>query len=401
MRRGCITLLLLALAVIFATGVASAGERSGTEVLEFYEYIDIGIDVDKTPMRLTVDVTVTEGVPVNVFFMDDEGFDEYVATAGHDFTYDKANSKNNTDGFHRQFTVRDEGVHHLVIENKLYSSMDTSTVEYEVSWEEGTSWFGPWCWPIIIIILLLLALGGGYTFWRRRSGTGVGAPRMSPGALEGATHLGPQPEPPDSEAVSPPGEGIAELSPQPEPPDSEDVSPPGEGMAELSPQPEPPDTKVTYPSEGVIQLSPQPEPPDTAVTYPTEGVTQLSPQPEPPDARGSSATVGEGSMDQEAPAAHTTTYYGPGGTAQAPSVRPEPPLPEPMDAHAPEPSLSTEPPATTSEPMHLDAPERTPGDMKQMDYTPPEDEGFELEDRERKPPDTGGEDEDGPTGEPL
>lgn len=292
MRRW-VPYVLLMLVLLLLPGAAMAGDEEGTRTLEWLEHVDVEIDnSDGKVLTIEYDVSVTAGVPVNVFFMGEEQYDDYVDPLVFNTTYYSAHSKLNTRDAQKRFTWSEEGVFHLVIENTGYSSMDTTTVEYTVTWSSGGLWGYPWwCW-VILIVVIIIALGLGWIFRRRGGGASVLGPgdqatELRP-AGEGVAELGPQPEPPDVEGrVRAPGEGVAELSPQPEPPDAE-VRAPGEGHAELSPQPEPPDMdgRVRTHGGGHAELSPQPEPPDLEghVRTPGEGHAELGPQPEPPDA---------------------------------------------------------------------------------------------------------------------
>ena len=343
--RSIIIAIFAVLAVAAASVPAMAGEESGIETVygmdPFYiEFENTGSD----EMKVTWDIELTDGVPINVVLLDEENRERYPGLAyeaykGHEYSY--------VNGSKRTVKV-EEGKYYLAIES-AHSSMDSSTVDYDVRWDEdagGGIFWAPWCWPVLIILVLVFGVGILFLLWRMFGGGGHAAlgPRTdvapAPGtgevaelspqpeppdipegggeAGEGSAHeppapgvttlygpdttatqLSPQPEPPSApsstEMVRPTGEGATQLSPQPEPPDmpasSEMVRPTGEGATELSPQPEPPDmpasSEMVRPTgEGATGLSPQPEPPDMpadAYKPPVEGSTELGPQPEPPD----------------------------------------------------------------------------------------------------------------------
>lgn len=127
---------MVALVLTIVAGSVQAGEDSGTETLEFLEHVAVEIDAtDDTSTRMTWDIKVTDGVPVNVFFMPEEGYDDYVDPLKWEFSYYPAHSKNNTDSFKKTVVLNDDIVYYLVIENTGYSSMDTSTVVYDVTWD--------------------------------------------------------------------------------------------------------------------------------------------------------------------------------------------------------------------------------------------------------------------------
>jgi hypothetical protein len=234
------TLSVLVLATVAAP--ALGGEESGTETIMGMD--PFSIDFENTgsdPMDVSWDITVTDGVPVNIVLLDEENHGQftsglrYEAYEGHQYNY--------TTSSKRTVSV-EEGRYYLVIES-AHSSMDSSTVNYVVKWDEDAarSFWQPWCWPVLIVLVLVFGVGILFLLWRI-----LGAGRAA---------VGPRPD------VAPgPGTGsVAQLSPQPEPPDIPD----GGGDAGFGGTPEPPapGTGVYHgPDSTPTQLGPQPEPPD-------------------------------------------------------------------------------------------------------------------------------------------
>ncbi len=318
MSRWNIAIAIMAVLVLSTvSGTASAGERSGTETIYGMDPFSVSFEnTGSEEMQVSWNVKVTDGVPVNIVLLDEENHEKftsylrYEAYRGHQYNYTNSSRR----------TVKvEEGKYYLAIES-AHSSMDHSTVDYEVKWDvdaEDAIFWAPWCIPVVVLLVMAFGLVVLYLLWMWiRMGRGAVQPAVpGGGGAETATQLGPQPEPPDmpssSEMVRPTGEGAVQLSPQPEPPDmpasSEMVRSTGEGATELSPQPEPPDMPpaeagegsaheppapgvTTYygPDTAATHLGPQPEPPDmpasSEMVRPTgEGATELSPQPEPPD----------------------------------------------------------------------------------------------------------------------
>jgi hypothetical protein len=328
-----IALLLLAMPV-------QAGEDSGEKTLMWLEHHAVEIDNSgNDQLRISYDVQVTDGVNVNIYFMDEGNYDKF--TDFENFSYYQSYSIKDTDGAEKEWTWSKGGTFYVVIENAGWQSLDTSTVEYDVTWDEGGALW--WGLPIVMCIVLILVVGivGVVALWLILQALKARRERTTEGTRgEGGT------------GVSPTGEGAAELGPQPEPPDMPAhaaVSPTGEGATQLSPQPEPPDmpahATVSPTGEGATHLGPQPEPPDmpahAAVSPTGEGATQLGPQPEPPDMPTGSPTVsGEAdpsALDRLHPDA--TTYYVPDTTPMTETTTPmEPPAPEPQSAADTEPS---------------------------------------------------------------
>lgn len=359
--RDILIAILLALALATASSSVHAHEDSHTDTLEFLEHVAVEIDAtDGSSTKVTWDIKVTEGVPVNVFLMPEEGYDDYIDPLKWEFSYYPAHSKNNTESFKKTVVLNDNIVYYLVIENTGYSSMDNSTVEYEVTWDETSGLFGPWCWALIIILIILGGLG--FTIWRRRQGSGSGsegsmeepapgtttytAPEEEETSEDALVYEGPETEYPDPaegetwegaqvhESMEPIDTDATELSPQPEPPDMPSEGgdsgyrgtpeepapgtgvyhPPGEGPAELGPQPEPPDMPGDTGGSG-SEVSMEEPAPGTGVYYPPgEGAAELGPQPEPPDMPSDTMRpIGEGVTElspQPEPPDHPTLEEG-------------------------------------------------------------------------------------------
>ena len=245
------SIIISILSVLLLTTVAVpalAGEESGTETIMGMDPFSISFEnTGSDPMKVSWDITVTDGVPINIVLLDEENYGKftsylrYEAYEGHQYNY--------TNSSKRTVNV-DEGKYYLVLES-AHSSMDSSTVRYEVTWgEDSESSRSPWCWPAAFIVALIAAVIAAL-FGRGRIGTRstMRASADAPPVRERAemAELSPQPEPPDmpADATRPTGEGATQLSPQPEPPDApaphEMVRPTGEGTTQLGPQPEPPD----------------------------------------------------------------------------------------------------------------------------------------------------------------
>jgi hypothetical protein len=163
-------------------GGALAEKETGTRTLQSLDHVDIEMDNSEAySMRVTIDVRVIDGVNVNVYFMDDEGYAQYLASSGFDFEYFEDHSKKDTKRYEEQFVTNEEGVFHVVIDNSLYSSFEMSTVKYDVEWEKAGGLSGPWCLPLIIIILAILIVLV-YTLRGRGPRTGTGS---TPEDIEG------------------------------------------------------------------------------------------------------------------------------------------------------------------------------------------------------------------------
>jgi hypothetical protein len=95
----------------------------------------------------------------------------------------------NTTSFSRKGTMWGEQNNYLVIECAGYSSIDNSTVEYEVEWLiEGRPDWEDYCCPGSFVVAGVAGVAG-YVWWRKRGG------RMERPPPEGTPPLDPTPPP--------------------------------------------------------------------------------------------------------------------------------------------------------------------------------------------------------------
>ena len=207
----CVALLLLAVPV-------QAGEASGEETLDWLDYIDVTIDnTDGDSLSIAYDVEVTEGVAVNVYFVDQEGYDDYVDPLVVNFSYYVSYSVLNTKDAEKDWTWNDEGNFYVIIENAGVSSMDTSTVKYEVTWDPSAWWLFGFSFLACMIIILVGAVFGIVIVYmiiqsikaKRGTSTESPEPQTSP-ASDPPPGYGP---PPTKEEVKPETHGERVVSP--------------------------------------------------------------------------------------------------------------------------------------------------------------------------------------------
>ncbi len=150
----CVGLLLMAVPV-------QAGEASGVEILNWLEYIDIKIDnTEGGDLNIAYDVEVANGSAVNVYFVDEQGYDDYVDPLVANFTYYVSYSDLNTKDTDKDWTWSEEGNFYVIIENAGLTSMDTSEVRYEVTWSTSSWWlFGLSLVTCMIVILIAVVFG--------------------------------------------------------------------------------------------------------------------------------------------------------------------------------------------------------------------------------------------------
>lgn len=160
MRRTLIPLALCVALLLMAVPV-QAKEDSGEETLIWLGFIDVKIDnTDGGSLVIKYDVEVTEGVAVNVYFVNQQGYDDFVDILVVNFTYYVSYSVLNTKDAEKEWTWSNEGTFYVIIENAGDSSMDTTTVNYKVTWSPAAWWlFGLSLLTCMIIILLVAVFG--------------------------------------------------------------------------------------------------------------------------------------------------------------------------------------------------------------------------------------------------
>jgi hypothetical protein len=147
--------------------------KEGTEDLERLGYLSFVIEnEDGQTLEISYDVRVTAGVNVDVYFMDDEGYDDFVAN--RTFKFYKEYSVIDTGHAKNEWVWAKEGTFHLVIGNPGPAPGDVSTVDYTVEWTAGPLGFN-WLWCIavfVIIVILTMVLA----FMKRRDEEDGGTP---------------------------------------------------------------------------------------------------------------------------------------------------------------------------------------------------------------------------------
>jgi len=439
-RRHIFIAVLVALMLTTTTGSALAGEDSGTETIDFFEPFGIEIDnSDGISMKVSWDIKLVDGVPVNIALLDETNY--YNFTHGMMYNAYKGNEKNYTESFKKTITIKDEGIFYLAIAS-AQSSMDTSTVEYKVTWDEGSGFWAPWCWPAIIIALVLI-FGVGILVWLRGRGRGTAVAPLTgagPDAMA-AIELSPQPEPPDTPtddsgytgSGEPPAPGTGTVPSEPVPSlegtilqDSEPIPshlphvleepapgtgvhhPTGEGIVELSPQPEPPDAptgRPPTPGTATVPTAPEPSAPIHIPPPPAEptveGTARNDPASDPPHFPTLSESPEVPGPEPQEPITGTVPHY---PSATVPETTPLPPTAPSVEGVSPSLPLAESttvleedgPPMDPTGRITLDeAPRPEPRTDEVRAPDPDADEGPDPM-KINKPPRG-----DGPTGEPL
>lgn len=158
MRRSRLIATVLVAAIVLLASGAMAGEEEGTETLEMGDYVSVHIgNSDGTTLDILYDVEVQDGVKVNVYFMDADGFSDFQASLS--FEYFEEYSVTDTLDIQKDFIWTNEGDFYVVIDSTASDVNETTTVEYKVTWGDayfmGMNWI--WCIVVIVIVIIITA----------------------------------------------------------------------------------------------------------------------------------------------------------------------------------------------------------------------------------------------------
>ena len=144
--RRIIIVLCLALALSIATVPVNGEEASGTVTLQWLEYHAIEMNSEALmKIEASWDIRVTDGAPVNVYLMLLGQYLAYVDPLNDEVEYMDSSSELNTMSFSGSGRLMDGEPAYLVIECAGHSAIDSSTVEYEVEWDEAAESWYEWC----------------------------------------------------------------------------------------------------------------------------------------------------------------------------------------------------------------------------------------------------------------
>jgi hypothetical protein len=187
--RSIVVVMFLALALSIAAVPANAGEESGTVTLYMEEHIVIPINI--TPAadnNVRMDIQVTDGVPVNVYYLIDVQYLECSDPKQDEFRYVEEYSMLNTMSFRKTVQPFEINSNYLIIETTGLSGMDFSNVEYELEWWEEDDEDDYFC--EVAALVLAVGAGAGILIWWRMRGGGTApeprsdaAPVLDPGDM--------------------------------------------------------------------------------------------------------------------------------------------------------------------------------------------------------------------------
>lgn len=145
--------LALATSMLFA-GHALAGSDEGTKELRAGDYVSVHIDnSDGDALEITVFIKVKEGANINAYFLDEDNYNSY--REGGDFEAWEDYSEEDTDEVDETFVFATEGSFYLVFDTTATGN-ETTTAEYEVTWDSAWDLGFNWLWCIVALVVLVI-----------------------------------------------------------------------------------------------------------------------------------------------------------------------------------------------------------------------------------------------------
>ena len=138
---------ILVVASVLLAGTASAGREEGDDVLVAGEHMALPIELEEgEKVEVRIFVAVTDGPPIDVFWMSQEGYDDYRYSEAfnHYVDYSVIGTRN----VDRTFDWDGEGTYFVVVDNTASETtppadpdMANASFRYVVTWgppEDGT-----------------------------------------------------------------------------------------------------------------------------------------------------------------------------------------------------------------------------------------------------------------------
>ncbi len=133
MKRRMLIVTLITLTLLTAMVPASAATDA---TIDFGDYVEEDLSfTDRKDRTLHYDVEVTEGAPVNVYFTNATGRQEYI-NGKEDFFYFSEHSSLNVTEASKEWEWSDSGKFWVIIENNGLNETQTSKVTYDVGYED-------------------------------------------------------------------------------------------------------------------------------------------------------------------------------------------------------------------------------------------------------------------------
>ncbi len=157
---------LAIVALVVAAGFASADvtEWKGTETLVLGDYFAISIEnPDGEVLLIAYDIKVDSGPAIDIFVLDDEGYEDYTSGNPDGFNYYSDLSRLDTKEAKVVFPWSEEGTVHIVIDNTAAKTVPplgdpVATVTYKVNADLSGAVWVYWWLPLFIFSLILVLI---------------------------------------------------------------------------------------------------------------------------------------------------------------------------------------------------------------------------------------------------
>ncbi len=157
---------LAMVALVMAAGLASADvtEWKGTETLVLGDHFAISIEnPDGEVLLIAYDIKVDSGPAIDIFVLDDEGYEDYTSRDPDGFKYYRDLSRLDTEEAKVVFPWSDEGTVHIVIDNTAAETVPplgdpVATVTYKVGADLSGAVWVYWWLPLFIFGLILMLI---------------------------------------------------------------------------------------------------------------------------------------------------------------------------------------------------------------------------------------------------
>ncbi len=155
MRNTRIAVALALAMTMFLASYALAGSDEGTKELRAGDHVSVHIDnSDGDALEITVFIEVTEGANINAYFLDEDNYNSY--KEGGSFEPWEDYSEEDTDEVDETFVFASEGSFYVVFDTTA-SGNETTTAEYEVTWDSawdlGFNWL--WCFAALVVLIIV------------------------------------------------------------------------------------------------------------------------------------------------------------------------------------------------------------------------------------------------------
>jgi len=152
--------------ILVLAGASNAKKEEGDEVLEAGDHIAVGMENSgEGDLDVRYFIVVTDGPSVDVFFMDEESYANYLNET--DFDYYPEYSVLDTTYVDKSFVWDEQGVYYVVIDNTDSGTLlpeppaeQNATLRYIVTWDkiEPVYWLRDFALMLVVVCMVFFGL---------------------------------------------------------------------------------------------------------------------------------------------------------------------------------------------------------------------------------------------------